>query len=204
LSLVREVFGVPTSTLSNVWKFSSPFVANVVEGVLVFLVFLLLARFLRNLINRLLQIRHVSTEAVQIATRAIYIGVIAIGATLFVGAILGNNTVGVAGVLLAALLTSLGLQDLIKSYVSGFYVLMEKNVRVGDLVESGGYTGVVTDVRMRVTYLRGAHGEVVVVPNSELFTRTLVVSHVPAGWGSPSGLERAEHDPDEGLEVIAR
>src|SRR5262249_3448802 len=151
------------------------------------LLFLLLARFLRNLIQRALAARHVHSEALVIATRAIYIGVIAVGATMFVGAILGSNTVAVAGGLLAALPTSLGLQDLIKSYVSGFYVLMEKNVRVGDLVESGGYRGVVTDVRMRVTYLRGSHGEMVVVPNSELFTKTLVVSQAPPDWGS--GLE---------------
>jgi small conductance mechanosensitive channel len=107
----------------------------------------------------------------------------------------------VTGVLLAAVLTSMGLQDLVKNYISGFYVLMEKNVRVGDLVESGGYRGVVTEVRMRVTYLRGLHGEMIVVPNGELFNKTLVVSEAPPSWGS--GLEGAQHDPDQGVEVVA-
>lgn len=178
-----------------------PFIWNVVAGIVWLVLFLLLARFVRNLLSRTLVRRHVHSDSLLIATRAIYIGVIAIGAMLFVGAVLGNNAVGVAGVLLAALLTSLGLQDLIKSYVSGFYVLMEKNVRVGDLVESGGYRGVVTEIRMRVTYLTGAHGEMVVVPNSELFTRTLVISRVPPGWGSAA--EGAQDDADQGVEVVA-
>ena len=96
---------------------------------------------------------------------------------------------------------SSSLQDLVKNYVSGFYVLMEKNVRVGDLVESGGYRGLVTDIRMRVTYLRGARGEMIVVPNGELFNRTLVVSAAPPNW--VSGPERAHDDPDQGVEVVA-
>jgi small-conductance mechanosensitive channel len=199
--VVRDALGLPTATLSGVWGYTQPFIWNVAAGIVWLVLALLLARFLRNLISRTLISRHVHSDSLLIVTRAVYIGVIAIGAVLFVGAVLGNNAVGVAGVLLAALLTSLGLQDLIKSYVSGFYVLMEKNVRVGDLVESGGYTGVVTEIRMRVTYLRGAHGEMVVVPNSELFTRTLVVSQVPPGWGS--GAEGGEHGPNQGVEVAA-
>jgi hypothetical protein len=68
-------------------------------------------------------------------------------------------------------------------------------------VESGGYRGVVTEIRMRVTYLRGAHGDMIVVPNGELFNKTLVVSAAPPDWGS--ALEGAQHDSDQGVEVVA-
>lgn len=149
---------------------------------------------------RMLGRRSMRTDVVLLTSRAIYVGVISLGAVMFIAAALGSALVGVTGVLIAAVLTSLGLQDLVKNYISGFYVLMEKNIRVGDLVESGGYRGVVTDVRMRVTYLRGAHGEMVVVPNNQLFTGTLVVSQAPPDWGSA---ESPEHDPNQGLEVVA-
>jgi small conductance mechanosensitive channel len=174
---------------------------NVAAGVVVFLAFWLLARLVRNLVSRTLARRSMRSDAALLAARAVYVGVIAVGALMFVALSLGSGLVGVTGVLLAAAVTSLGLQDLVKNYISGFYVLMEKNVRVGDLVESGGYRGVVTDVRMRVTYLRGAHGEMIVVPNSELFNKTLVVSAAPPDWGSE--LEGAEHHPDKGVEVVA-
>lgn len=189
-------------TVQNAWNTISGVVNNLIAAAAVFLVILLLARILRRVIGAVLARRSVRSDAALLATRAVYLGVIGLGLMMFAAIALGNVSVGVVGVLIAAALTSLGLQDLIKSYVSGFYVLMEKNVRVGDLVENGGYMGVVTDVQMRVTHMRGAHGEMIVVPNSELFTRTLMVSEAPPNWGS--GTEGAEHDSDQGVEGVAR
>jgi small-conductance mechanosensitive channel len=169
-------------------------VVNIGEGLVAFVLIWLLARLARNVVGRELSRHGVRTDAVLLATRAIYFGLIAFAVFQFITIALGQALVSLTGFLIAAVLTSLGLQDLFKNYVSGFYVLMEKNVRVGDLVETGGYRGIVTDVRMRVTYLRGAAGEMIVVPNSELFTKTLTVSAAPPGWGS--GTEGAQHDPD--------
>jgi small-conductance mechanosensitive channel len=189
-------------TVQAAWHQISGVVYQLIAAAAVFLAFLLLARVLRRVIGAVLARRSVRSDAALLATRGVYLGVIGLGIMMFAATALGNVSVGVVGVLIAAALTSLGLQDLIKSYVSGFYVLMEKNVRVGDLVENGGYMGVVTDVQMRVTHMRGAHGEMIVVPNSELFTRTLMVSEAPPNWGS--GTEGAEHDSDQGVEGIAR
>lgn len=189
-------------TVQAAWDHISGVAYHLIAAAAVFLAFLLLARVLRRVIGALLARRSVRSDAALLATRAVYLGVIGLGLMMFAAIVLGDVSVGVVGVLIAAALTSLGLQDLIKSYVSGFYVLMEKNVRVGDLVENGGYMGVVTDVQMRVTHMRGAHGEMIVVPNSELFTRTLTVSEAPPNWGS--GTEGAEHDSDQGVEGVAR
>ena len=190
-------------TVQDAWhQIMSAVLNRLVPATAVFLLFLLLARILRRVIGALLARRSVRSDAALLATRAVYLGMIGLGLMMFAAIALGEFSVGVVGVLIAAALTSLGLQDLVKSYVSGFYVLMEKNVRVGDLVENGGYIGVVTDVQMRVTHMRGAHGEMIVVPNSELFTKTLMVSEAPPNWGS--GAESAEHDPDQGIEVVAR
>jgi len=184
------------------WQQTQGVVFRLIAGAIVFLVFALVARVGRRGIGAVLARRSVRSDAALLVTRAVYLGVIGLGIMMFVAVALGDVSVGVVGVLLAAAVASLGLQDLVKSYVSGFYVLMEKNVRVGDLVENGGYVGVVTDVQMRVTHMRGAHGEMIVVPNSELFTKTLMVSEAPPNWGS--GAEGAEHDSGQGVEVVAR
>ena len=188
--------------VADAWSVTGSVIINVVVGAAVFVLFWLLARFIRNLVSRALLSRGMHSEATLLATRSVYVGVLAMGGFMFVTISLGSALVGVTGVLLAAVVTSLGLQDLVKNYVSGFYVLMEKNVRVGDLVESGGYTGIVTEIRMRVSYLRGMHGEMIVVPNGELFSKTLVVSKAPPDWGS--GPEGAQHNSDQSVEVVAR
>src|SRR5215831_947042 len=186
----------------DAWTLTRASIFNLVAGAAVFVVFWLLARFVRNLVSRALARRSMHGEATLLATRAVYVLLISMGGFMFVTIALGSALVGVTGVLIAAVVTSLGLQDLVKNYISGFYVIMEKNVRVGDLVESGGYRGVVTEIRMRVTYLRGEHGDMIVVPNGELFNKTLVVSEAPPGWGSRA--EGAGHDPNQGVEVVAR
>ncbi|HZV52720.1 MAG TPA: mechanosensitive ion channel domain-containing protein [Candidatus Dormibacteraeota bacterium] len=174
-----------TDVLAGVLGQTWQVLTRVAGGLVLFAAVWLVARAVRGVLDRALSRRSVRADMALLTGRAIYAGMIGLGVFLFVAVALGNALVGVAGVLLAAAVTSLGLQDLFRNYVSGFYVLTERNVRVGDLIETGGYRGVVTEVQMRVTYLRGAAGEVIVVPNSELFTRTLSVSPAPPGWGSP-------------------
>jgi len=75
---------------------------------------------------------------------------------------------------------SFGVQDLLKDYVSGYYVLFERNFRIGDRISLEGVgSGTVTDVKLRVTLLQTDSGDLVVVPNSELFGKPVTV-HVRA------------------------
>jgi len=190
------------NAVQHAWQQTQGVAFRLIAGAIVFLVFFLLARVVRRVIGVFMARRSVRSDAALLVNRAVYLGVIGLGIMMFVAVALQDVSVAVVGVVLAAAVTSFGLQDLVKSYVSGFIVLMEKNVRVGDLVENGGYTGVVTDVQMRVTHMRGAHGEMIVVPNSELFTKTLMVSEAPPNWGSSA--EGAQYDPGQGVEVVAR
>jgi small-conductance mechanosensitive channel len=175
---------------------------QILAGLAAFLVVLLLAGFIRRLASRAMARENVRADVAVLAARAIYVSLIALGVFLFVTIALGNAAVGLTGVLVAVFVTSLGLQDLFKNYVSGFYVVMERTLKVGDLIETGGYRGVVTDVAMRVTYLQAEDGSRIIVPNSELFTKPLSVSVAPPGWGSAS--EGAQDDAGEGLKAVSR
>jgi small-conductance mechanosensitive channel len=75
---------------------------------------------------------------------------------------------------------SLGLQDILRNYVSGFYILFERNVKVGDTIEFTDKSGVVAEVKMRVTLLKAEDGSLVVVPNAELFNNVVTVRTQPA------------------------
>lgn len=71
-----------------------------------------------------------------------------------------------AGVLGVAL--SLGSQSVVKDYLAGVFLVIEDQFGVGDTVALGDITGVVEEVRMRVTRLRDADGVVWYVRNGEL------------------------------------
>jgi small conductance mechanosensitive channel len=72
----------------------------------------------------------------------------------------------------------LGAQSLIKDVITGFFILFENLIAVGDVIEVGPHTGVVESVGLRVTKIRKFSGELRIVPNGEL---TAFGQHT-AGW----------------------
>jgi small conductance mechanosensitive channel len=77
---------------------------------------------------------------------------------------------GAAGVV--GIAVGFGAQSLIKDYFSGFFLLVENQIRQGDVVEICGKTGVVEDVTLRYVCLRDYEGNVHYVPNGLITTVT--------------------------------
>ncbi|MEX5215391.1 MAG: mechanosensitive ion channel family protein [Nitrospiraceae bacterium] len=66
---------------------------------------------------------------------------------------------------LGGLAIGFGAQSLVKDMISGFFILLEDSVRVGDVVEIAGISGLVEDVALRTITLRDGAGHVHVIPN---------------------------------------
>ena len=65
----------------------------------------------------------------------------------------------------------LGLQKIAANYVSGFVVLAERSLRIGDMVKVDGFEGRITDIRTRYTVVRALNGRESIVPNEMLITQ---------------------------------
>lgn len=76
-------------------------------------------------------------------------------------------TAGVAGIAIG-----FGAQSLVKDLFAGFFVLLENQIRVGDVVSIAGHDGVVEEVTLRYVRLRDYEGNVHFVPNGEITTVT--------------------------------
>lgn len=74
-------------------------------------------------------------------------------------------TAGVAG-----LAIGFGAQSLVKDYFTGFVMILENQIHVGDVVEVGGKSGEVEDVTLRYVRMRDADGTVHFVPNGIITT----------------------------------
>jgi len=66
---------------------------------------------------------------------------------------------------LGGLAIGFGGQSLVKDVISGFFILLEDSVRVGDVVEIAGVGGLVEEVKLRTITLRDLSGNVHVIPN---------------------------------------
>jgi small conductance mechanosensitive channel len=94
----------------------------------------------------------------------------------------------------------LGAQSLIRDVITGFFILFENLVAVGDVIEVGPHTGVVEAVGLRVTRIRKFSGELRIVPNGELTS----FGHHSAGWARMVVEASIDYDEDVGraLQVL--
>lgn len=93
---------------------------------------------------------------------------------MFVGLLLALSSVGIDLTALSVLGGAVGvgvgfgLQKLAASYVSGFVMLAERSVRIGDNVKVDTFEGRITDINARYTVVRASNGRESIVPN-EIF-----------------------------------
>lgn len=120
---------------------------------------------------------------------------------LLVGLLFALSAVGVDLTALSVLGGALGvglgfgLQKLASNYVSGFVILFERSLRIGDMVKVDNFEGVVTDIKTRYTLIRAANGREAIVPNEKVITervenlsladtRVLLTTDIAVGYDS--------------------
>jgi len=95
---------------------------------------------------------------------------------LLVGLLFALSAVGVDLTALSVLGGALGvglgfgLQKLAANYVSGFVILLERSIRIGDNVKVDTFEGRITDIKTRYTLIRAGNGREAIVPNESLIT----------------------------------
>lgn len=77
----------------------------------------------------------------------------------------------------------LGLQRLAANYISGFTILLDKSIKLGDMITVDGRQGRVAAVTSRYVLLRAVDGVEVIVPNETLVTTT-VLNHTPNSYNA--------------------
>ncbi|MDT3736593.1 MAG: mechanosensitive ion channel family protein [Denitratisoma sp.] len=102
-------------------------------------------------------IRYVVTVAVTVVAGILILGEFGVSVAPILGA------AGVVGIALG-----FGAQSLVKDYFTGFFLLLENQIRVGDVVEAGGKSGVVEELTLRYLRLRDYSGNVHYVPNGNI------------------------------------
>ena len=96
---------------------------------------------------------------------------------LLVGLLFALSAVGVDLTALSVLGGALGvglgfgLQKLAANYVSGFVILAERSLRIGDMVKVDNFEGRITDIATRYTVIRALNGREAIVPNELLITQ---------------------------------
>ncbi|NES94382.1 MAG: mechanosensitive ion channel family protein [Desertifilum sp. SIO1I2] len=83
-----------------------------------------------------------------------------------------------AGAGILGLGISFAAQSLIKDTINGFFILLEDQYAVGDVIAVGTVSGLVENMNLRITQLRNAEGRLITVPNSEI----AIVENLSKDW----------------------
>ncbi|APD13624.1 mechanosensitive ion channel family protein [Pandoraea pulmonicola] len=180
LSMLAYVLGVHDDILA--WLGSVRFAVgashltllSILSGVLWIGVTLVLAMWVGALIeDRIMRTATLDSNLKVVLSRVVkgVLTLIAVLATLsFVG--IDITVLGVFGGALGVGL-GFGLQKIASNLVSGFIILLDRSVRIGDLITISPYHGTVSQINTRYTVVRGLDGVEALVPNEQLVTNVV-------------------------------
>lgn len=144
---------------------------NVVEAVAACLVVIVLVLWITRSIEKRVLRRAIDDLSLRrIVTNVVRATLLMVGLLLTLAAIgVDLTALSVFGGALGVGL-GFGLQKLAANYVSGFVVLFERSVRIGDHIRIDNFEGRITDITTRYTLVRALNGREAVIPNEKLMT----------------------------------
>jgi small-conductance mechanosensitive channel len=175
------VLRAPVETIKTIWDYPLfTFGGNsiLVSQLVLVLIVLLVGYVISKLIERFLQRRLAKTE---LRADASYLLQRIVFYTLLVVVLM--TALSVLNVPLAAFAfisgaiaigVGFGAQNIINNFISGWILLMERPVRIGDFIEIDQHQGVVERIGNRSTQIRRVDGVHLLIPNSQMLERVVV------------------------------
>lgn len=149
----------------------------VLQGMLTIVVTILIALWFSRVIeNRVMRVQHINMNLRVVLAKLLRVFL------LFIAVLIALSAVGLDITMLSVFGGALGvglgfgLQRIASNYVSGFIILLDKSMQIGDIVTIDSHYGVVSDLRTRYLVLRKLDGTQVIIPNETLIT-TPVINH---------------------------
>ncbi len=175
---------------------------NLGAAVLTFLGFWLVARMVSGVTARVLR-RATSYEEINtLLTRLVWTAIMATGLFVALGILQLDKTVTslIAGAGILTLVAGLAFQDLASNFIAGILLQLRHPFRRGQLVRTNDVYGTVEHINLRATVIRTLTGQLVFVPNKDVFQKPLENFSaegrrrvdVPVGISYGDDLERAE------------
>ncbi|MFT7557518.1 MAG: small conductance mechanosensitive channel [Planctomycetota bacterium] len=151
-------------------------IPNIISGVVVLVVFVFLARFVRMVIRKGAKRSGLPLTVGGFLQSIGYVATIILG-IMIVLHILGLDKVVtsvLAGVGVLGLALGFAFQNVAANFISGFIMAFNKHVEIGDVIEVRGQTGKILSTNLRATTMELLDGSLYIVPNKIIFEETVI------------------------------
>jgi small-conductance mechanosensitive channel len=171
-------FSAAIEQLQKVFVDSLNQLPNLIVGTLIAVITFYLAKYLRDLVRRLVKSAH-RPESLGVAlgriTRwtTITVGLLIATLVIFPGFTAGQ-LIQLLGV--GSLAVGIAFRNIFEDFFAGILLLLNEPFTIGDQIVLDGYEGTIENIQARVTFIRTYDGRRIVVPNGDLFTKVVVVN----------------------------
>lgn len=172
--LLPDIFNSLESIKFNIGK-SPVNLLQVLQALLTIIVTIFIALW----ISRLVENRLMRAQDINMNLRVVFSKLLRV-LLLFIAVLIALSAVGLDITMLSVFGGALGvglgfgLQRIASNYVSGFIILLDKSMQIGDVVTVDSHYGVVSDLRTRYLVLRKLDGTEVIIPNETLITNPVI------------------------------
>jgi small conductance mechanosensitive channel len=144
---------------------------NLAVSVAVLVGFWLLARLARSLLHRVLRRISHSDQVNRVLGQTVFLALTAAGLFIALGILGLQKTVAslLAGAGIIGLALGFAFQDIAANFMAGIFLSIEHPFRAGHLIQSKDIQGTVRRVHLRWTEIRTPQGQIVLVPNKQVF-----------------------------------
>lgn len=143
-------------------------------AVVILVAFYVLARLVRLFSRNELTRVHADPQVALLVNRIVFLAALVIGVIAAFTELFGSPALVFGGFGFLALAFSLAFQDILKNFIAGIFLLVERPFRLGDEITVDNRTGMVENIEMRATTLRTTEGEQVLIPNALVYTGTII------------------------------
>ncbi|KQN35983.1 mechanosensitive ion channel protein MscS [Pedobacter sp. Leaf41] len=144
---------------------------NIALAALILVLGFYLAKYIRNLLRRILK-RFILNEALDnLFSSVIYIFLLGIVVFIALSVLQLDKAVTsiLAGAGIIGLALAFAFQDIASNFISGIFLSVRKPLYVGDIVKIKDYMGKVEEINLRDTVIKTYQGQMVIIPNKDVF-----------------------------------
>lgn len=151
-------------------------IPNVLVAILLLVLFRYLASYGGRVMARILGRASHNVGLVSLVSAVTRIVIIMIGLFFALGVLGLDKTVTsmVAGAGVLALALGFAFQDLTTNFISGAFIVIQRPIEVGDVIETNGFTGKVKSIGLRSVKLDNFAGQMVEIPSKDIFQKPIV------------------------------
>jgi small conductance mechanosensitive channel len=156
------------------WQNVIVHVPQVLTGLVLVVIFWIVARVARSIVLRMGSNRRVNADAVLILADAVKWAVLCLGLITGLGTVGINVSALVAGLGLTGLAIGIALKDVVSNAIAGIMILIYKPFQRQDQITMAGLEGTVVQIDLRFTTLETGDRRIL-IPNASLLTNSIIV-----------------------------